>query len=87
MCTAPLQDENLHLSIWQLAHTGRGLGTIISLVVSLLGFAPFLYIEVPLCSVTTSCCGVRTFVSEWGKLSVSNPCAGVTRKPAGLLVL
>lgn len=40
------QDENLHLSIRQLAHTGRGLGTIVSLVVSLLGFAPFLYIEV-----------------------------------------
>lgn len=34
------------MSLAQLAHTRRGLATIGSLAVSLLGMAPFLYIEV-----------------------------------------
>lgn len=42
-----VQDENLDLSLRQLAHTTSGICTIVAAIVALIGMAPFLYIEVP----------------------------------------
>lgn len=41
-----LQDENLILSLGELAQTTRGIITIVTAVVALVGMAPFLFIEV-----------------------------------------
>jgi hypothetical protein len=40
------QDEDLNLSFKELVHTRRGVTTVTSLIVSLCGMAPFIYIEV-----------------------------------------
>lgn len=41
-----MQDENLNMSLGELAHTTRGIITIVTAVVALVGMAPFLFIEV-----------------------------------------
>jgi hypothetical protein len=40
------QDEDLNLSFKELVHTQRGITTVTSLIVSLCGMVPFIYIEV-----------------------------------------
>lgn len=40
------QDEDLQLSLSDLAHTTSGLFTIIAAAIAILGMAPFVFIEV-----------------------------------------
>ncbi len=40
------QDEDLNLSFMELWHTPRGIVTVTSAIIALLGMTPFLYIEV-----------------------------------------
>lgn len=60
------QDEDLTLSLSQLAHTVTGVFTIVAAAVALLGMAPFLYIE--FCTLTEY--GIRRWLSVWNVLDV-----------------
>mmetsp|Transcript_1853 Transcript_1853/g.5429 ORF Transcript_1853/g.5429 Transcript_1853/m.5429 type:complete len:488 (+) Transcript_1853:199-1662(+) len=60
------QDENLDLSLRQLAHTTSGICTIVAAIVALIGMAPFLYIE--FCTITEY--GAKRWLSVWNVLDV-----------------
>ena len=69
-CTAPLQDEDAHMTLRQILATSRGRITVACDLLALVGMAPFVVIEVgamrgcgrvlchavPCCAVCGICC-------------------------------
>lgn len=60
------QDEDLNLSFKELVHTRRGVTTVTSLIVSLCGMAPFIYIEI----CTLAQYGPSRWLSAWNIIDI-----------------
>jgi hypothetical protein len=60
------QDEDLNLSFKELVHTQRGITTVTSLIVSLCGMVPFIYIEI--CTLVQY--GPGRWLSAWNIIDI-----------------